>query len=109
MRSAARGASRGLWLLAIPVECDAVKLHAMIDQPETKALRDTLLQRFEFVIDELDHIARFHVDQMVVVRLRSRLIARASVAELVALKNPCFLEQPNGSINGRNRNVRVDS
>ena len=54
--------------LAIAVEGDAVELHPMVDQPEAELLRDPLLEFLEFVVDKLDDVARFHIDQVVVVR-----------------------------------------
>src|SRR5947209_18483050 len=65
MRRAAR-----TFTLAIAVGPDAVELHAMVDEPEPELLRDSFLQRFEFVVDELDHVSSLDVDQMVVVGLR---------------------------------------
>ena len=45
---------------------------------------------------------------MVVVVVRRRLIARAPVAKLVALEDPGFLEQANGAVYGRDRNLGID-
>src|SRR5213075_2673206 len=59
--------------LAIAVEGDAVKLHAMVDEAETEAFGDALLKRLQLVVDELDHLARLDVDQMVVVAFGRRL------------------------------------
>ena len=39
----------------------------MIDEAEAEPLGDPLLQRFQFVVDELDDVAGLDVDQMVVV------------------------------------------
>ena len=54
----------------IAVEGDAVQLHAMVDEAEAELLGDPLLQCFQLVVDELDHVAGFDVDQMVVMRFR---------------------------------------
>ena len=48
--------------LAVAVAGDAVELHAMVDEPEAELLRNPFLQRLQLVVDELDDIARFHVD-----------------------------------------------
>ena len=94
--------------LAVAVECDAVKLHAVIDEAEAELLGDALLQKLQLLIDELDDRARLDVDQMVVVRIGCRFIARTSVAELVPLKDARFLEQPDRPVYGRDRDVRVN-
>ena len=62
MRAAARAFRRTLLFLTIAVEGDAVELHAMVDEPETELLGNSLLQQFELVIDELDHVAGLHID-----------------------------------------------
>src|SRR4051812_3761116 len=61
--------------LTVAGEGDAVKLHAMVDESEAELLGDTLLEQLKLVVDELDHIAGFDIDQMVVVCFRRRLIA----------------------------------
>src|SRR4051812_42102102 len=43
--------------LTVAIEGDAVKLHAMIDEAEAELLGDSLLQRLQFVIGELDDVA----------------------------------------------------
>src|SRR3954452_3553082 len=80
----------------------------MVDEAEAELLRDALLQLLQLVVDELDDVSRLNVDQMVVVAFRGCLVARASVAELVPLEYPRFLEQAHGPVNGRDRNVRID-
>src|SRR5687768_9662137 len=92
IRSAARQMDEGG--SAAAVEGDAVQLHAMVDEAEAKLLGDPLLQLFQVLVDELDHFAGLDVDQMVVVGVRRGFVARTAVAELVALENPSFLEQP---------------
>src|SRR5213075_2236624 len=92
MRSIARALRCPLGL-SIAVGPDAVQLHAVIDEPEAEPLCDPLLQFLELVIDELDDVARFDIDQMVVVGLRCGFIARTAVPELVALENSGLFEQ----------------
>src|SRR5437867_4226066 len=48
IRSTARALRRTPTGLAIAVEGDAVKLHAMIDEPEAELFGDPFLQRFQF-------------------------------------------------------------
>src|SRR5215210_7664790 len=93
---------------AIAVEGDAVKLHSVIDEAEAELLGDALLKRLELFIDELDDIARFDVDQVIVMGIRRRLVARSAVAELVPLENARLFEQAHRAIDRRDRNVRVD-
>ena len=106
MRTAARGFTRAG--SAIAVEGDAVKLHAMVDQAESEPLGDSLLQFLELVVDELDDLAGLDVDQMVMVRFGRGLVARAAVAELVALEDSRLLEQPHRPVDRRDRDVGVD-
>src|SRR5437762_1008050 len=81
MRNAARAFRSAPSGSMVAVAGDAVKLHPMVDETEAQPLGDSLLQRLELVVDKLDHIAGFDVDQMIVVGLGCRFIARASVAE----------------------------
>ncbi len=60
------------------------------------------------MIDELDHLAAFDVDQMIVVRLWRGLIAGAAVAEIVTVENSRLLEQPDGAIDRRDRDPGID-
>ena len=55
----------------------------MIDQAIAQLFGDQPLQGFQFRIDEFDHLAGFHVDQVVMMRLGRGFIARATVAEIV--------------------------
>ena len=61
--------------LATAVEGDAVQLHPVIDETEAELLGDAFLQRLELLIDKLDDVAGFHVDQMIVMRVRGSLVA----------------------------------
>src|SRR4051794_11626621 len=97
-----RATARALGLrLAIATEGDAVKLHSVVDEAEAELLGDPLLQGLELVIDELNDVARFDVDEMVVMTFRRRLIAGAAIAELVALEDARFLEQPHRPVDRR--------
>ena len=80
----------------------------MVDEAEAELLGDPLLQRFEFFVDELDDAAGFDIDQMVVMSVRRGFVARTAVAELVAFEDARFLEQANGPVDGRDRDLRVD-
>ena len=60
---------------ALAVNAYAVKFHAMVDQPEAEPRRDAALKLFQFFVDELDDVAGFDVDQMVMVGFRRGLVA----------------------------------
>src|SRR4051812_10265466 len=83
MRSAARAFIRTAGGSAVAVEGNAVKLHAVVDEAEAELLGDPLLKHFQLVIDELDDIAGFDVDQVVVMGVGCRLVARAAITELM--------------------------
>ena len=77
----------------------------MVDQAEAELLGDPLLQRLQLVVDELDDVAGLDVDQMVVMAFRRGLVARAAVAEIVALEDARFLEQADGAVDGGDRDA----
>ncbi len=79
----------------------------MVDQAEAQLAGDGFLQGFDLGVDELDHPARAHVDQVVVVMVRRLLVAGAPVAEIVALDDPGFLEQAHRPVDRGDRDVRV--
>ena len=111
IRSATRPAARRFELslrLAIAVDRDAVELHAMIDEAKAELFGDALLERFQLIVDELDHVAGLHVDQMVVMGFRRRFVAGSAVSELMALENASFLEQAHGPVDRRNGDVRIN-
>src|SRR5262245_60995437 len=85
-----------------------VELEPVADQLVAELLGDRALQRLDLLFLELDDPAALDVDQMVVMLLRAFLVARAPVAEIVALENARLLEQPHGAINGRDRDARIE-
>src|SRR3569623_1043635 len=91
-----------------PVERDAGQFHAMVDETEAELLGDRFLQLLELGIDELDHLAGLDVDQMIVVRFRCGLIARAAIAEIMPVEAAGLLEQPDGAVDCGDRHARVD-
>src|SRR5215213_902388 len=96
MRRTARPFRRAFVSLAIAIEGDAVELHAMIDEAKAELFGDALLEHFQLIVDELDHVAGLHVDQMVVMGFRRRFVAGSAVSELMGLENASFLEQAHG-------------
>ena len=77
----------------------------MVDQAEAELLGDPPLQRLQFLIDEFDDVAGLDVDQMVVMGLRRRFVARAAVAEIVPFQDARFLEQADGAVDGGDRDA----
>src|SRR3546814_1120575 len=55
--------------VALAIEGDTIKFHAVIDEAIAEPFGDDLLQRLELRIDEFDDLAGLDVDQMVVMRL----------------------------------------
>ena len=94
--------------LAAAFECDAVQLHAMVDEAEAELFGDPFLKHFKFFVDEFDDAPGLHVDQMIVMRVRGSFVAGPAVAKLMPLEDARFLEQSNRPIDGRNRDLRID-
>ncbi len=80
----------------------------MAGQAKPEFLGDLALKFLDFVVMELDDLARLDVDQVVVVLVGSFFIARATIAEIVLGENPRFLEQPHGPVDRRYRNIGID-
>ena len=59
----------------------------MIDETEAEPFGDAALQLLQLVVVELDDLARFDVDQMVVMFLGLGFVARAAAVEVVAGKD----------------------
>src|SRR3546814_1227141 len=91
--------------VALAIEGDTIKFHAVIDEAIAEPFGDDLLQRLELRIDEFDDLAGLDVDQMAVMRLGRRFVARAAVAEMVAVEYGRFLDPAAGWIAGRHRNA----
>ena len=80
----------------------------MVDEAEAQPFGDHLLQRFEFGIDKFDHLARFDVDQMVVMRLGRGFVARAAIAEIVAIMRRCSVMRSPFSWHSASRSMVPD-
>src|SRR5688572_28908875 len=74
------------------IERNGVKLEAVIDQAIAKPARDLRLQPLDFLRLEFDHLAGAQIDQMIVMRLRHLLIARAAVAEVMPFDDAGIFE-----------------
>ena len=80
----------------------------MIDELVAEPPGDGFLQLLDLAVDELDHLAGLHVDQVVVVRLPMLLVPRAAVTEVVAGDDPRLFEQADGPVDRGDLNVRID-
>ena len=80
----------------------------MVDKAEAEPLRDLPLQRFEFGIDEFDHLAGFDVDHVIVVGFGRGFIPRATVSEVMTVEDSGFLEKAHGAIDRGDRNARIE-
>ena len=90
------------------VEADAIKFQTVIDEAIAELGGDLLLQRFDFRIDELDHLARLDIDQMIVMRFGRRFVACAPIAEVVPVEDAGLFEQTHGAVDRGDGNTRVD-
>ena len=85
-RAAACRVSQSDRVSVVAFEADAIQFHPVIDEAIAQLLGDLLLQRLQLGVDEFDHLAAFDVDQVIVMRFGSGLVARAAIAEIVG----CF-------------------
>jgi len=80
----------------------------VVDQFKAQLFGHPALQLLDILIAEFDHAAGRHVDQVIVMGFRHFFIARAAVAEVMALQDAGILEQLDGAIDGGDGNMRVD-
>jgi len=78
--------------LPVAIERDAVQLHPVVDEAEAELFRDPFLESLELFVDELDDIASLDVNQMVVMVVGRRFVARPPVAELMPGEDSRLLE-----------------
>ena len=99
---------RAMDALFRPTGRNAVKFKPVVDEAEAQLFGNAPLQFLQLRVDEFDHIAGFDIDEVIVVRFRSRLIARTSVAKIMPFENAGFFEQPDRTIYGGDRNAGID-
>jgi hypothetical protein len=80
----------------------------VIDEAEAEALGDCRLDGFEVGVVEFDHVAGFDVDQMVVMLVGRRLVARAAVAEVVAFEDSGLFEEADRAVDRGDGDALVD-
>ena len=86
----------------------AVEFQPVVDQLEAQLFGNAPLKFLDFFIAEFDYPSGLYIDQMVVMRVRNLLVARAPVAEIVPLENARILEQFHRAVDGSDRDMRID-
>eukprot|EP01031_Cornospumella_fuschlensis_P048803 gene48803-59759_t len=94
--------------VAVALSGNREQFQTMPDQPISQPGRDLFLQRLDVGIDEFDHIARDHVDQVVMVVAFGVFIARAPVAEFQPFQNTGLFQQLDRAVNRGQRNARIN-
>ena len=79
----------------------------MVNELEAKLLRNALLQFFDVLVTKFVHFAGFNIDQMIMMFSWNFLVARPTVAEIVALQDSCLFEQTNCAIDSGDRDMRI--
>src|SRR5215468_6365229 len=92
----------------VVVERNAIEFQPVIDQLVAELAGDLRLQLLDLFGGELDHLAVAQIDEVIVMAVAHLLIARAALAEIVALDDTGILEQLYGAIDGRDRDLVVD-
>src|SRR5258708_2197898 len=83
------------------------ELEAMLDEPVAQSLGDVALQLLDLLVAELDDAASLQVDEVVVMVGRHLLVARASVAEIMARQDVGLLEPPHHAVSAAAPDPRV--
>src|SRR3546814_19887073 len=80
-------------VLALAVEADAEEFEAMVDEAIAQGAGDFSLQPPDLLVGEFHHLARLHVDGVVVLLFRPLLLARPALPEVRPLPDARHLEQ----------------
>ena len=73
----------------------------MANEVKPEFPRDHSLKSLDLLGTELNHCARIHVNQVVVVPLCGRLVPRSTIPKLMSLKDAEFFETLHGPVDGR--------
>src|SRR5229473_8548320 len=92
----------------VVVQRDAIQLQPVIDQLVAELAGDFSLQLLDLLGGEFDHLAVAQIDQMVVVAVAHLFIAGAALAKVMPLDDAGVLEQLDGSVHRRDRDLVVD-
>lgn len=80
----------------------------MIDEAVAQSLCNRLLKLFDFWIDEFNDLTIGHIDQMIVMRIGTRLVTRFAASEIMPVDQSHLLKDVDRAINRRNRNTAID-
>src|SRR5262249_15735075 len=94
--------------ILVVVERNAIELEPVIDQAIAELAGDLGLQLLDLLRGEFDHLAVAQIDQMIVMAVAHLLVARAPFAEIVSLDDAGILEQFDGAIHRRDRDLVID-
>src|SRR5262245_2761961 len=86
----------------------AVELEPVTNELEAELARNSVLQRLDRLVAELDHATALHIDEVIVMSARGLLIASAPAPEVVALEDALLGEQLKRTVDGRKGDTRVD-
>src|ERR1700677_610234 len=92
----------------IVIERNAIQLQPVVDQFVAELAGDFGLQLLDLLGGEFDHLAVAQIDQMVVMAVAHLLVAGAALAKVVPLDDAGVLEQLDGPIHRRDRDLVVD-
>src|ERR1700730_15895774 len=92
----------------VVVQGNAIQLQPVIDQFVAEFAGDFGLQFFDFLGGEFDHLAVAQIDLMVVMAVAHLFVAGTALAEVMPFDNAGVLEQLDGAIYSRDRNLVVD-
>jgi len=94
--------------LAEPFQRNAIQFHTMVNQPVAKSLGNLSLQFLNRFVVKFDDLAGFDVDQMIMMLIGRRLVARAAIPKIMPFENAGIFEKTNGAIDGGDRNAAID-
>src|SRR6516162_41003 len=93
--------------LARALAWHTVEFELVADEAEAQVARHPLLQAFDLLVAELDHLAAFDIDQMVVVAARRLRVAAAASPEVVPLQEAIGRKELDGAVDGRKRDAGI--
>ena len=89
------------------IERHDVELKPVIDETKAMLFGDAALERLDLIILKLNHLARLHIDEVIVMLIRHLFVARAAIAEVMALKDVGLFEQAQGPVDGRKADAAI--
>ena len=106
------GVDRGLGISGFETTFRALastkQLKAQGNDVEAQAISDRVHQPFMFRVLKLDNFTSLDIDQVVMRAVLGRFITGTPTAEVAALQDTLFLEQPDCPVNRCNRNMLIE-